>query len=75
MLNYKDVSPWVWLEIKHRAVASIGFRTPGDMIMVGPFFFAVNNQPRRVEPSRTLNSTLRRDESLVAFGIFIFGKN
>jgi hypothetical protein len=40
------------------------------MIMAGPPFVAGNSQPRRVEPSRVLNSTSRRDKALAVIVFF-----
>ena len=44
--------------------------TPGDMIMAGPRFEAGNSQPRRVRPSRVVNSTSRRGKALAVIGFF-----
>lgn len=42
----------------------IGVRTPWDMIMAGPRWEAGNSQPRRVSPSRVMNSTSERGRAL-----------
>jgi len=40
------------------------------MIMAGPPFVAGNSQPRRIEPSRVLNSTSRRGKALAVIAFF-----
>ena len=68
MLNYSDFSQWV-PRSKHQAAGGT-VRTPGDMIMAGPRFEAGNSQPRRVRPSRVVNSTPRRGKALAVIAFF-----
>lgn len=45
-------------------------RTPGDMIMPGPRLEAGNSQPRRVMPSRVVNSASRRGKVTTVIAFF-----
>ena len=45
-------------------------RTPGDITMPGPLFVAGKSKALKVNPSRVLNSTLRRGRLFTVIAIF-----